>query len=73
MWGNKELFSVSFKKNFNKDISLTISCWKKQTLIVCYRTSYLKALSVDQVRVQDVRAFAASKAFCGGISLEQMP
>ena len=34
---NKELFFVSFKKGFDKDISpATISSWIKQTVILCY-------------------------------------
>ena len=59
---NKELVFVSFKKRFDKDISpATISSWIKQTVILCYELSD-----------QDVRAFAASKAFQSGVSLEQI-
>ena len=37
---NKELVFVSFKKGFDKDISLaTISSWIKQTVILCYELS----------------------------------
>ena len=54
---NKELVFVSFKKGFDKS---TISSWIKQTVILCY-----------VVKAHDVRAFAASKAFQSGVSLDQ--
>ena len=61
---NKELVFVSFKKGFGKDISTaTISSWIKQTVILCYGLSDQEALTLHQVKVHDVRAFAASKAF----------
>ena len=65
---NKELV---FKKNFNKDISpSTISSWIKQSVILCYQLSDQELLV--QVQAHDVRAFAPSKAFQGGVSLEQI-
>ena len=70
---NKELVSVSFRKGFDKDISpATISSWIKQTVILCYELSAQEALSLHQVKAHDVGAFAASKAFQSGISLEQI-
>ena len=70
---NKELVFVSFKKGFDKDISpATISSWLKQTVILCYELSDQEALSLHQVKAHDVRAFAASKAFQSGISLDQI-
>ena len=70
---NKELVFVAFKKVFDKDISLaTLSSWIKQTVILCYELSDQKALTVHQVKAHDVSAFAASKAFQSGISLEQI-
>ena len=70
---NKELVFVSFKKGFNKDISpATISSWIKQTVVLCYELSDQEALTLHQVKAHDVRAFAASKAFQSGISLEQI-
>ena len=69
----KELVFVSFKKGFTKDISpATISSWIKQTVILCYDLSDQESLTLHQVKVHDVRAFAASKAFQGGISLDQI-
>ena len=70
---NKELVFVSFKKGFDRDISpATISSWIKQTVILCYELSDQEALSLHQVKAHDVRAFAASKAFQSGISLDQI-
>ena len=70
---NKELVFVSFKKGFDKDISpATISSWIKQTVILCYELSDQEALTLHQVKVHDVRAFTASKAFQSGVSLEQI-
>ena len=70
---NKELVFVSFKKGFDKDISpATISSWIKQTVILCYELSDQEAYTLHQVKAHDVRAFAASKAFQSGVSLEQI-
>ena len=70
---NKDLVFVSFKKGFDKDISpATISSWIKQTVILCYELSDQQALTLHQVKAHDVRAFAASKAFQSGISLDQI-
>ena len=65
---HKELVFVSFKKGFDKDISpATISSWIKQTEL-----SDHQAHTLHQVKAHDVRAFAASKAFQSGVSLEQI-
>ena len=70
---NKELVFISFKKNFNKDISpSTISSSIKQTVILCYQLSDQESLALHQVKAHDVRAFVASKAFQKGVSLEQI-
>ena len=70
---DKQLVFVSFKKGFDKDISpATISSWIKQTVILCYELSDHQAHTVHQVKAHDVRAFAASKAFQSGVSLEQI-
>ena len=69
----KELVFVSFKKGFDKDISpATISSWIKQTVILCYELSDHQAHTLHQVEAHDVRAFAASKAFQSGVSLDQI-
>ena len=70
---HKELVFVSFKKGFDKDISpATISSWIKQTVILCYELSDHQAHTLHQVKAHDVRAFAASKAFQSGVSLDQI-
>ena len=64
---NKEVVFVSFKKGFDEDISpATI----KQTMIPCYELSDQEAHTLHQVKAHDVRAFAASKAFQLGVSLD---
>ena len=70
---NKELVFVSFKKGFDKEIfSATVSSWIKQTVILCYELSDHQSLTLHQVKAHDVRAFAASKAFQSGVSLDQI-
>ena len=69
----KELVFVAFKKGFDKDISpATISSWIKQTVILWYELSDQQAHTLHQVKAHDVRAFAASKAFQPGVSLDQI-
>ena len=46
--------------------------WIKQTVLLCYQLSNEDAQKLLQVKAHDVRAFAASKAFQGGVSLEQI-
>ena len=70
---HQQLVFVSFKKGFDKDISpATISSWIKQTVVLCYELSDHQAHTLHQVKAHDVRAFAASKAFQSGVSLEQI-
>ena len=55
---NKELVFVSFKKDFNKDISpATIFSWIKQTVILCYELSDQEATILHQVKAHDVRIY----------------
>ena len=69
----KDLVFVSFRKRFHKDIvPATISSWIKQTVLLCYQLSDQSAQELHQVRAHDVQAFAASQAFQGGISLDQI-
>ena len=69
----KELVFVSFRPSFQKDIvPATISSWIKQTVILCYQLLDEEAQTLHQVKAHDVRAFAASRAFQGGISLDQI-
>ena len=64
----KDLVFVSFRTSFQKDIvPATISSWIKQTVMLCYQLSDEESHSLHQIRAHDVRAFAASKAFQGGV------
>ena len=70
---SKGLAFVSLEKGFDKDISpATISLWIKQTVILYYELSYLETLTLHQLKAHNVRAFAASKAFQSGVSLDQI-
>ena len=69
---DNELVFVSFKKRCSKDMSPAgISSWIKQTVILCFELSDQEALTLHHVKAHEVRAFAGSKAFQGGISLDQ--
>ena len=73
MRSGKELLFVSFRQGFQRDIvPATISSWIKQTVVLSYQWSDEEAQTLHQVRAHDVRAFATSKAFQGGVSLEQI-
>ena len=68
---NKVVVFISFKKGFDKDIlPVTISSWIKQNVILCYELSDQEAQTLHQVKAHDVRAFAASKVFQSGVSLD---
>ena len=69
----KALLFVSLREGYSKDITrITISQWIKHTIQACYQSSDMADQQVTQVRAHDVRAMAASLAFKGGISLEQV-
>ena len=57
---------------FDKDISPATISWIKQTVILCYELSDHHAHTLHQVKAHDIRAFAASKVFQSGVSLEQI-
>ena len=50
----------------------TLSSWLKQTILLCYKKADQQALDLVQVKAHDNRAFAASKAFYGGVSVDQI-
>ena len=50
----------------------TLSSWLKQTILLCYKQADQQALDLVQVKAHDIRAFAASKAFYGGVSVYQI-
>ena len=67
------LLFISFKKGHTSDIRpATLSSWLKQTILLCYKQADQQALDLVQVKAQDIRAFAASKAFYGGVSVDQI-
>ena len=68
----KDLVFISFRKSFQKDIVPATISWIRQTVVLCYQLSDEEAQNLHQVRAHDVRAFAASKAFQGGVSLDQI-
>ena len=73
MRGSRSLLFISFKKGHTSDIRpATLSSWLKQTILLCYKQADQQALDVLQVKADDIRAFAASKAFYGGVSVDQI-
>ena len=71
--GSRSLLFISFKKGHSSDIRPAIlSSWLKQTILLCYKQADQQALGLFQIKTHDVRAFAASKAFNGGVSVDQI-
>ena len=71
--GSRSLLFISFKKGHTSDIRpATLSSWLKQTILLCYKQADQQALDLAQVKAHDIRAFAASKAFYGGVSVDQI-
>ena len=71
--GSRSLIFISFKKGHTSDIRpATLSSWLKQTILLCYKQADQQALDLVQVKAHDIRAFAASKAFYGGVSVDQI-
>ena len=63
--GSRSLLFISFKKEHTSDIRPpTVSSWLKQTILLCYKQA-------DQ-QAHDIRAFAASKAFYSGVSVDHI-
>ena len=73
--GSRSLLFISFKKGHTSDIRpATRSSWLKQTILlkICYKQADQQALDLVHVKAHDIRAFAASKAFYGGVSVDQI-
>ena len=71
--GSRSLLFISFKKGHTSDIRpATLSSWLKQTILPDYKQADQQALDLVQVKVHDIRAFVASKAFYGGVSVDQI-
>ena len=70
---DKTLLFISYKQGHSKDILCsTISSWIKNTVKFCYSKAGDTDMDSLGVRAHDVRAFAASKAFYGGVSMDQI-
>ena len=71
--GSRSLLFISFKKGHTSDIRpATLSSWWKQTILLCYKQDDQQAFGLVQVKAHDIRAFAVSKAFYGGVSVDQI-
>ena len=71
--GSPSLLFISFKKGHTSDIRpATLSSWLKQTILLCDKQADQQALNLVQVKAYDIRAFAASKAFYGGVTVDQI-
>ena len=71
--GSRSLFFISFKKGHTLAIRpASLSSWLKQTILLCCKQADQQALDLVQVKAHDIRAFAASKAFYGGVSVDQI-
>ena len=71
--GGRQLLFISYKLGHSKDIQCsTISSWIKNTIKFCYTKVDNADMDLVGVKAHDVRAFAASKAFYGGISMDQI-
>ena len=69
--GSRSLLFISFKKGHTSDIRpATLSSWLKQTILFCYKQADQQALDLVQVKTHDIQAFAASKTFYGGVSVQ---
>ena len=71
--GSRSLPFISFKKGHTSDIRpATLPSWLKQTILLCYKQADQQALDLVKVKAHDIRVFAASKAFYGGVSVDQI-
>ena len=64
---------ISSKKGHTSDIRpATLPSWLKQTILPCYKQADQQALDLVQVKAHDIRAFTASKAYDGGVLVDQI-
>ena len=69
----KQLLFISFKQGFSKDIAKsTISGWHKKTIVMAYESSKDQEFKMNEVKAQQVRAFAASTAFYNKFSIQDV-
>ena len=63
---------ISFKKGHTSDIRPNYTHFLvKTTILPCHKQADQQALDLVQVKVHDIRAFVISKAFYGGVSVDQ--
>ena len=55
------------QKDIPQTSTATLSSWLKQTILLCYKQADQQYLDLVQVKAHDIRAFAASKTFYGGV------
>ena len=71
--GFRSLPFISFKIGHTSDIrTAKLLSWLKQTILLCYEQADQPSLDLVQVTAHDIRAFAASKALYGGVSVDQI-
>ena len=70
--GSRSLLFIPFKKGHTSDIRPATLSWLKQTIQLCYKQANQQALDLVQVKAHDIRAFASSKAFYSGVSVDQI-
>ena len=71
--GSRSLMFIFFQKGHTSDIRpSTLSSWLKQSILLCYKQADQQSLDVVQVKVHDIRAFVASKAFYSGVLVDQI-
>ena len=71
--GSRLLLFISFKKGHTSDIRpATLSSLLKQTVLLSYKQADQQALDLVQVKMHDIRAFAVSEAFYGGVLVDQI-
>ena len=64
--GSRSLLFISFNKGHTSDFRpATLSFWFKETILLCYKQADQQSLV--QVKAHDITAFAAPKAFYGGV------
>ena len=76
MWALRLLFGLPFhlrqEKTHLRHQTRYSFFLVKQTILLCYKQADQQALVLVQVKAHDIRAFAASKAFYGGVSVDQI-
>ena len=71
--GGRQLLFISFKMGHIKDFQCsTVSSCIKNTIKFCYSKVDNADMDLLGVKAHDVRGFAASKAFYGGVSMDQI-